>query len=204
MRITGGSFRSRVLRSPPGRVTRPTSDRVREALFSILSSKGAIEDALVLDLYAGSGALALEALSRGAARAVMVESSRPAASAIRSNVAALGVQERVLLLESTVGRAVGRLAGDGPFGLVFADPPWATVDTGEAKLSLSAVVCAGAIRQDAWVAVEHASRSASPEIEGLVLCEKRRYGDTALALYKTGILSRASAESPTRRAPSSQ
>src|ERR1700723_2294722 len=94
MRITGGSLRSRAIRAPRGHSTRPTSDRVRESLFGILESAGRVEGARVLDLYAGTGALALEALSRGAARAVLVESSRDALAVVRGNVASLGMEER--------------------------------------------------------------------------------------------------------------
>jgi len=192
MRITGGTYRSRSLRAPPGHATRPTSDRVREALFGILSSAGVIDGARVLDLYAGTGALALEALSRGAAAAVLVESSRAAIVALRANVAALGVGGQALVLASDVRVASSRIAREGPFGLVLADPPWALVDTGEVADALSALVRGGALAGDAWVVLEHASRSASPEVEGLTLREARRYGDATLAFYKTGILAAAS------------
>jgi 16S rRNA (guanine966-N2)-methyltransferase len=188
MRITGGTYRSRTLRAPSGHGTRPTSDRVREALFGILASAGAVEGALVLDLYAGTGALGLEAISRGANRAVLVESGRHAAAAIRANVAALGVTDRVLVLATDVESATARIAREGPFGLVLADPPWALVDTGEVARVLSSLARAGAIAADAWVVLEHASRSPPPDVSGLVHREARRYGDATLAFYKTAIL----------------
>src|ERR1700680_1652370 len=100
MRITGGIHRSRSLRAPRGERTRPTSDRVREALFGILTARRSLAGLEILDLYAGTGALALEALSRGAGRATLVESSREALAAIRANVAALGVQDRVRVIPS--------------------------------------------------------------------------------------------------------
>ena len=191
MRITGGMFASRAIRAPRGQATRPTSDRVREALFGILSSAGAIVGARVLDLYAGTGALALEALSRGAAHAVVVESSRPALEAIRGNVAALGVDPRVRVVASDVRAAVPRLARDGPFDLVFLDPPWALVDSGEALDVVRALADTGAIAETGTVVLEHAARSAKAvpvDLNGLRCEQTRRYGDTALAFYKPAIL----------------
>jgi 16S rRNA (guanine966-N2)-methyltransferase len=203
MRVTGGSLRSRALRAPRGQATRPTSDRVREALFGILasSSLGAgdaagrprLEGARVLDLYAGTGALAIEALSRGAARAVLVESSREALAALRANVEALGLAERteVLAADARAAAVQRRIVRGGPFDLVLADPPWALVDAGEAQRVLAALVAAGALsRADALVVLEHSARTAVTElaIPGLELTESRRYGDTALAFYKPAIL----------------
>jgi 16S rRNA (guanine966-N2)-methyltransferase len=190
MRITGGTFRSRAIRAPRGSATRPTSDRVREALFGILASAGGVESARVLDLYAGTGALGLEALSRGAAHATFVESSRDAAAALRQNVAALGVQGQTRLVCASVESCVARVAGAGPFDLVLADPPWALVDAGEAPRALGALAAAGAFSEAAWVVLEHASRTAGPRIEGLIQAQSRRYGDATLAFYKTGILGR--------------
>jgi 16S rRNA (guanine966-N2)-methyltransferase len=194
MRITGGTFRSRPLRAPKGRDTRPTSDRVREALFGILTSAGVVEGARVLDLYAGTGALALEALSRGAARAVLVESSREALSALRANVGALGVGGEAQVMAADVRRAVGRLARHGPFDLVLADPPWALVDSGEAPRALADVVSGGALAPGALVVVEHAARSQPPAIAGLARGETRRYGDTAITFYKPAILAPPTSE----------
>lgn len=188
MRITGGIHRSRVLRAPRGIATRPTSDRVREALFGILGSAGAVEGARVLDLYAGSGALAFEALSRGAAHAVLVESSPEALSVVRANVLALGLGERVRVIFGDASNLARLLAGRGPFDLLLADPPWALVDEGVAPRALSRVVRAGALRAAACVVLEHASRTPPPELDGLGRTETRRYGDTALTFYKPAIL----------------
>jgi 16S rRNA (guanine966-N2)-methyltransferase len=190
MRITGGRFRSRVLDAPAGKATRPTSDRVREGLFGILAAAGVIEGRRVLDLYAGTGALGLEALSRGAAQVTFVESRREALAVLRANVDALGVRGSSHVVASSVTTAAARLAPLGPFHLVFADPPWALVDTGEATRALAALVAAGLLAEGAWVVVEHSSRSADPDIEGLSHARSRRYGDTTLAFYKTGILGR--------------
>jgi 16S rRNA (guanine966-N2)-methyltransferase len=188
MRITGGIYRSRTLHAPRGRATRPTSDRVREALFGILGAAGAIDGALVLDLYAGTGALALEALSRGAARAILVESARDALAALRANVTALGLEERTWVAAADVGRTARKLASKGPFDLVLVDPPWALVDAGDAVCALADLVAARALSDRAVVVLEHAARSGSPSIAGLTLEGTRRYGDTALAIYKPAIL----------------
>jgi 16S rRNA (guanine966-N2)-methyltransferase len=193
MRITGGSLRSRALRAPRGQATRPTSDRVREALFGILGSAGALEGARVLDLYAGTGALALEALSRGANRAVLVESSRDALAAIRANVAALGLDGRARVLACEVERALDRLSALGPFDLVLADPPWALVDSGDAPRALAAA--ASVVAPEGLVVLEHAARTPAPSIAGLLGDQSRRYGDTALTFYKPAILPQPPAES---------
>ena len=188
MRVTGGIFRSRALRAPPGQSTRPTSDRVREALFGILSSAGALEGARVLDLYAGTGALALEALSRGAAAATLVESSREALVALRANVATLAVGDRASVVAGDVRAASPRLVRAGPFDLLLADPPWALVDAGESTLAIAGLVSAGALAEGGLVVLEHSSRTAPPDIAGLVRRDTRRYGDTALAFYKPAIV----------------
>ena len=188
MRITGGTLRSRAIRAPRGQATRPTSDRVREALFGILESAGVVRGARVLDLYAGTGALALEALSRGAARAVLVESSREALAAVRGNVASLDLAEVARVLAVDVREAVRRLAGEAPFDRVLADPPWALVDTGEAPRVLADLARSTLLAEGALVVLEHASRTPSPRIEGLTEQQSRRYGDASLTFYKPAIL----------------
>jgi 16S rRNA (guanine966-N2)-methyltransferase len=186
MRITGGAFRSRALRAPRGQATRPTSDRVREALFGILSSAGALDGVRVLDLYAGTGALALEALSRGASDATLVEAAREALDAIRANVKSLAVEDRVRVVAGDVREAVRRLRG--PFDLVLADPPWTLVEEGEAPRALALLVGHGALAERGLVVLEHASRSPSPTIEQLAERSTRRYGDTSLTFYERGPL----------------
>jgi 16S rRNA (guanine966-N2)-methyltransferase len=194
MRITGGTLRSRALRAPRGQATRPTSDRVREALFGILGAAGVLDGARVLDLYAGTGALAIEALSRGAARAVLVESSRDALSALRANLESLGLvpQAEVVAADVHAAATVRRIARLGPFDVVLADPPWALVDAhaNGATRALADVASSGALAPEARVVLEHSARSAAERlaIEGLVLVEVRRYGDTALAFYKLAIM----------------
>src|SRR4051812_18159164 len=130
MRITGGSWRSRALRAPKGQGTRPTSDRVREALFSMLAADGLFDGSpRVLDLYAGSGALAFEALSRGAADAVLVEQGRDALAVIRENASELDAGDRIRVVPGKVERVIEGDAVGRDFGIVFLDPPYALVKT---------------------------------------------------------------------------
>lgn len=121
MRVVAGSLRGRAIVAPDGQATRPTTDRVREALFNALASAGGIEGARVLDLFAGSGALGIEALSRGASHCTFVERDRPAVEAIRRNVANLGLGDRTSIV---VGDVLARLAALPPVELVLADPPY--------------------------------------------------------------------------------
>jgi 16S rRNA (guanine(966)-N(2))-methyltransferase RsmD len=188
MRITGGRFGSRPLKAPKGTLTRPTSDRVREALFNILVARGAVRGR-VLDLFAGTGALGLEALSRGADEVVLVERSKEALVTLRTNVAALGVADRVRVVASAVERAE-RSVGEGPFQLVLADPPYADVPSGAAARAIAAVLGLKEpdprrtrLAEDGILVLEHASRDEAPPIEGLVRGESRTYGDTSLTLF---------------------
>jgi 16S rRNA (guanine966-N2)-methyltransferase len=175
LRIVAGRLGGRRLVAPRDSETRPTSERVREALFSIL---GPIEGE-VLDLYAGSGALGFEALSRGASRVVFVESRRPALDALRENARALGVEPAV----SLIPRPVERASPGGPFSLILADPPYALVHGGQAPRVLGALLAAGALAPGGVLVLEHASRTEPPPLEGLFLRECRRYGDTALSIH---------------------
>ena len=192
MRVIAGALGGRKLIAPRGLATRPTTDRVREALFSVLSS---VEGARVLDLYAGTGALGIEALSRGAASAVFVESARPAAAALRENLTSLGLQNKARVITDPVARAVARLAhsagapspgglthdtSEGParFDLVFADPPYDDVD--EALVALESLV--PVLDPAARIVLEHSSRRPPAAMsEALTLVRTRTYGDTALA-----------------------
>jgi 16S rRNA (guanine966-N2)-methyltransferase len=148
MRIIAGAFRGRKLEAPKGIATRPTADRVRETLFSMLASRiGSFEGLRVADLFAGSGALGLEALSRGAAFACFVEHDHRALDAIRANIASLGVEQRSQLL----ARSALALPPAEPFDLIFADPPYAP-QSGSAVVSelVRSGWAAG------WVAIETA------------------------------------------------
>jgi 16S rRNA (guanine966-N2)-methyltransferase len=175
-RVIAGTAGGRELRTPAGRGTRPTSDRVREALFSALEARDALSGARVLDLYAGSGALGLEAASRGAAEVTLVESDRAAASVIRDNAARLGLQ--VSVLPQTVSSALGGAAR--PVDLVFLDPPY---DLPEESLGadLAVLVSRGWLAEHALVVVERSKRSAEPTWPaGLEPERMKKYGETVV------------------------
>jgi 16S rRNA (guanine966-N2)-methyltransferase len=180
MRIVAGTLGGRTLRAPRGHGTRPTPERVREALFSCL---GPLDGARVIDLYAGTGALGLEALSRGAARAVFVESAGAALATLRANVAELGLEGRTLVLARPVERALAALEPEAPFDLAFADPPYELVRKGTAARALAAIIERGLLGPQARLVLEHASADEPPALPPLVCYDRRRYGDTSLALY---------------------
>jgi 16S rRNA (guanine966-N2)-methyltransferase len=179
-RIIAGAAGGTVL-DVPARGTRPTSDRVRESLFAALESADAIEDARVLDLYAGSGALGLEALSRGARSVDLVESAAPAAAAAERNGQRVVRSARTDIRPRVHRAAVTPFlrAADGPWDLVFLDPPY---DVGDAELTEALVALAPRLSPDAVVVVERAKRSPAPDWEtaGLASLRDRRYGDTTL------------------------
>lgn len=183
MRITGGRWRSRALKAPRGRATRPTSDRVREALFSILASDALLvegEGHRVLDLYAGSGALAFESLSRGASAAVLVEQARDAVAVIRQNARELAAERQVQVFDVKVERGLARV--EGSFRVVFLDPPYADVKTD----GFAGVLAAAAARVafEGALVLEHSSCDEAPAVPGLEHDRTRRYGDTCLTLYR--------------------
>lgn len=179
-RIIAGTAGGRRLRTPPGTGTRPTSDRVREALFSRLEHLVVLDGARVLDLYAGSGALGLEASSRGAVAVTLVESSRPAATVILSNAKELGLAG-VTVQASTVERvlATGPAAGLR-VDLVLADPPYAVTEDALGAV-LAALVANAWLAPSALLVVERSRRSPEPPWPpGVVLIGPRTYGDTAM------------------------
>ncbi len=181
MRVVAGRLRSRAIDAPKGGATRPTSDRVRESLFAVL---GDVTGARVLDLYAGSGALAIEALSRGAARAVLVEVARPALAAIGKNLAALGLVEVARVVQRRVGQAASAVMAEAPFDLVLIDPPYADLPSGALARELATLLAEpGLLASDARVVVEHAARDAAPALAGLALVDERRWGDSRVAFY---------------------
>jgi 16S rRNA (guanine966-N2)-methyltransferase len=165
MRIIAGEFRGRTLRPPGDRRTRPTADRVREAWFSILGER--IQGAVVVDLFAGSGALGLEALSRGARRAEFVEVGKAALGALRANVATLDAEERVRIHRRDAVRFLERIRHD-VFDIAFADPPYA----GDHARTLVEMFAARPFAR--ILGVEHRS---ADDIGG---SETRTYGDAAI------------------------
>jgi 16S rRNA (guanine966-N2)-methyltransferase len=178
MRIVAGKFRGRRLQSPKNGKTRPTSDRVREALFSIIAAH--IPQASVLDLFAGTGALGLEALSRGALEAVFVDQDAAAARLIHSNIALCGMQERTRVLHAPVLKALRRLAEEGRcFRLIFLDPPYGKGYLAETLPPLGEVAA-----PDALTVAEHSVRDEAPAVCGKWLkCRERKYGETAISFY---------------------
>jgi 16S rRNA (guanine966-N2)-methyltransferase len=171
MRIIAGQWRGRPLVSPPGQATRPTADRVREALFSMLASRlGSFEGLKVADLFAGSGALGLEALSRGAAHCVFVENDRAAVDAIRANLAALGASGEVL------ARNAANAALPDVVDLAFLDPPYGS--------GLAAAVLAGLpLAPGGWASVETA-RGEAVAAEGFEVDAERSYGKARITLLR--------------------
>ena len=179
MRIIAGQWRGRNLLAPTGaQTTRPTSDRAREALFSILLPW--LSGARVLDLFAGSGALALEALSRGAAYAVLCDRDREACAAIGKNIATLSAQERTLLLEQDAAHALKGLAGDA-FDLIFLDPPYRA---GLAQDALVEIARGGLLAPGGRIIVESAADDLPEPPPGLMVADRRKYGVAVLTMME--------------------
>jgi 16S rRNA (guanine966-N2)-methyltransferase len=177
LRVIAGEFRGRRLIAPQGRGVRPTSERVREAVFSILGAR--VNGARVLDLFAGTGALGFEALSRGARETVMVESAPESIRAIKENARALGVTDRVEIVPGDAREIPG--PDDRSFDLIFADPPY-----GESALVavLDAVGRRGRLAPDGIMIVEHEREVEPPQATAhLNRCDQRLYGRTAISLY---------------------
>ncbi len=179
-RIIAGAAGGRRLATVSGRTTRPTSDRTREGLFATVEAmRGGLGGAAVLDLYAGSGAVGLEALSRGAADVLLVESDGRAAQVIRQNIAAVGLVGARLLTDR-VERALGRGPDGPPREFVFADPPYAASDE-EIGRVLTALLSQGWLAPGALVALERATRSGPPTWpQGYEFDRSRRYGEATL------------------------
>lgn len=177
MRVASGSLARRTLVAPHGDATRPTSEKLRDALFQHLRHRlrRGLQDARVLDLFAGSGALAFEAISAGAAHATLVDASQASARAIRQNIAALQLEAVTTLITRDVAAALPRIQGN--FHLILLDPPYA-LDA--APLGpLIAPLCT----PDTLVAYEHATRRDSPTLQGLAALDARRYGDTTVSFF---------------------
>jgi 16S rRNA (guanine966-N2)-methyltransferase len=175
LRVIAGDLRGRKIVAPEGRTTRPTSDRVRESLFNLLGEIP--EGANVLDLFAGTGALGIEALSRGAGHATFVENDRVALSSLRENLAALKLSERAAI---SAADALHAFDSRPEFDLVFVDPPYGE-ETGRAALALAA----GSVSAGGIIALESSAKDAELEApSGFVIWKSRRYGGTRVTLYR--------------------
>ncbi len=182
MRVVAGSAKGRRLKTSPGRATRPTADRVKEAIFSILGSRVDLAGAVVLDLFAGSGALGIEALSRGARAAVFVEEGRSALRVLRENLAACGFAERARVLPLPVTQALRRLAqGSERFDGVLLDPPYGQ---GLVAATLERLRTASVLRPGAWVVVEHHVDEPPPAAPMAYLTAPHRYGKTGVTVLR--------------------
>jgi 16S rRNA (guanine966-N2)-methyltransferase len=178
-RIVAGRYGGRRLATPAGQGTRPTSDRVREALFNTLDTMVDLSGARVADLYAGSGAVGLEAASRGASHVLLVESDTRAARVARGNIAALDAGGVARVMIARVEQVVAS-APDDPYDVVFADPPYA-VPEGDIDAMLAALVANGWLAEEAVVVVERSSRGpALTWVPGITGERSRRYGETTV------------------------
>jgi len=183
-RIIAGAHGGRRLAAPVGAQTRPTSDRVREAYFSALGTMTDVDGARFVDLYAGSGAVGLEALSRGAAYAMLVEADGKAARAVRDNIVTLRVGAAARLVAGKVAQVLAAPPEGGPFDVVFADPPYAVGDDEVAEVQ-QALVENGWLAPDAIVTFERSTRTAVRGeplswVDGITPERSRRYGETTL------------------------
>jgi 16S rRNA (guanine966-N2)-methyltransferase len=176
MRIVAGEFKGRSIQTPAGQDVRPTSDRARQAIFNILEhapwSEG-LEARRVIDVFAGSGALGLEALSRGAGRCLFVDRSETSLAAVRANIAAFGLEERTRLLRQDATRLGRRHEGRPAFDIAFLDPPYGKDLAGPVLATLRAE---GWLTAEAVVVLERGSGEAAIEIPGYDLLGQRRYG----------------------------
>lgn len=184
MRVIAGQYRSRPLRSLRGLDTRPTSDRLRETLFNILSAgnREALAGTRWLDLFAGTGAVGIEALSRGAAKVIFVESSAAAAKLIRENLASLGITTGFEVVQADVLRALGRITPD-PVDFVFLDPPYRVAKAYES--TLEALSRAPAVTEASIIVAEHDKKFDPGEVvDELLRFRKLVQGDAALSFYR--------------------
>jgi 16S rRNA (guanine966-N2)-methyltransferase len=185
MRIVGGKFRGKALAGPTSEATRPTSDRVRESIFNILAHGLAdftLDEARVMDLFAGTGALGLEAISRGAKFCLFVEEDAGARGVIRNNADACGVigQCKIWRRDAT---NLGPSAPQSPYSLVFVDPPYSK---GLGEKALQSLIAGGWLAAGAIVVLEEGEKAVVADVAGLELLDSRAYGDTQVRIYRFG------------------
>lgn len=177
MRVTAGSGKGRKLKVPSGGRVRPTADKVKQALFNILGDL--VQDAVFLDLYAGTGGIGVDALSRGASRAVFVDDSRDSLKAIQQNLESAGLKERATIIAAKAESFLKRAPEQ--FDIIFLDPPY----TAEQPALLELVSGSAVLKDGSIVISEHFKKQRSPERQGmLVLYREAVYGDTVLAFYR--------------------
>ena len=184
MRIVAGDLRGRPIRTPEGADVRPTSDRARQAIFNILEhapwSEG-LEARRVTDLFAGSGALGLEALSRGAGACLFVDLAEPSLTAVRANVAAFGLEARARTLRQDARRLARRPEADEPYDLAFLDPPYGKDLAGPALMALRH---GGWLAEGAVAVLEQGSGEPAPELPGFEALDQRRYGAARVSFLR--------------------
>lgn len=185
MRVVGGTFKGRALKAPASNTVRPTSDRLRESIFNILASNhpDLLENARIIDLFAGTGALAIEALSRGAAFALLVDDSTEGRSLIRANIEALGLggKTRVFRRDAT---KLGQMPPQDAFTLAFLDPPYSK---GLGEKALAALHEGGWLSPGALVVFEESAKAEIAVPEPFALIDRRDYGDTQLLLLRHAV-----------------
>ena len=183
MRIVGGAFRGRALAAPRDQSIRPTTDRARESLFNVLTHAHGdrLAGARVLDLFAGTGALGLEALSRGAAACVFIEESAQGRGLIRENVEAFGLQGRTKIFRRDA-TSLGEVGTMQPFDLLFADPPYGK---GFGERALASARAGGWLKPGALCVVEEAAAAGFGPVEGFALLDERAYGETVIRLFES-------------------
>ncbi len=181
MRVIAGTHRGRRLQSPPGHVLRPTSDRVREALFSILGNR--LPSSRFLDLYAGTGAVGIEAASRGATHVTCVESTEKVREFLRQNISYCGMRNQVRVCGQPVDRFLSQPEyWDGPYDIIFVDPPYVAVPAFVA--SVDRVNTERLLSADSWLVIEHATKTTLPDSIARTIFRRRyRYGDTTLSVF---------------------
>jgi 16S rRNA (guanine966-N2)-methyltransferase len=176
LRIVGGTLRGRALKAPQGEATRPTADRARQAVFNILEHAAwsdGIEGRRVVDLFAGSGALGLEAVSRGASACLLVDRAEPSLAAARGNIEALGVGGRCRLLKVDATRLPRRLESEAPFDIAFLDPPYGK---GLGEMALASLRGEGWLEPGAVVVLERGADEPELQVPGFEVLDERRYG----------------------------
>jgi 16S rRNA (guanine966-N2)-methyltransferase len=177
MRIIAGSCRGRRLEAPRWEGLRPTSDKLRETLFNIVAAR--VKDARVLDIFAGTGAVGLESLSRGAASAVFVERDRRAAALIASNAERCGLRDRCVIIRGAAEQVLQSEIAGGPFDLVMLDPPYTFEPLGDAVSAARRHLAPGGL-----LVLEHATRRTLPPVDGVRPVRTVRSGDSTLTLFE--------------------